>query len=425
MWEATRALIRLRNQAPPLQPAAQNRPLPLSLSQERLWFLHRSNPGATAYNVNFAFSIAGALHIAALEQSFRNILQRHGALRTTFEIIDGRPVQSLGPLHHWHLPLIDLRAWSEAEQQTRLQTLAAEEATTPFNLGQGPLLRACLVQLSEEAYIVYLTFHHIVYDVWSHDLLFRELAATYQAFSTGQASPLPELALQYPDFAIWQRQWLLQDGVLESLLSYWVPQLANLSELRLPTDHPRTATQTQQSKQQTVRFSKALTENLKALTREERSTLFTTLLAAFKILLHRYTACDDLFVCTPIANRIQSELSRLMGYFVNLLVLRSDLSGDPTFRELLGQVRQVVSGAIAHQDLLVQLLETQVTLSRVMFAFVDNPWRHLALPDLVVKPLEDANTGTSGFDLFLELTEEAGTLIGVLRCNGAKTTLLA
>ncbi|MEM9008621.1 MAG: condensation domain-containing protein, partial [Cyanobacteria bacterium P01_F01_bin.86] len=330
LWEAIRTIIGLQNQAPPLVPVARDQPLALSFTQERLWFLYQLNANNTAYNIPFAFHLQGHLDIAALEQSFQALLQRHEALRTTFASPAEQPVQAIAPTAQtWALNHLDWQGLPAAEQESQIQQQILQETQQPFDLTQGPLLRATLLHLSDRDHILLISVHHIVFDGWSEGILWRELAALYEAFATQQASPLPDLPIQYGDFAHWQRQWL-QGDFLDALLKYWRNQLGHgLQALQLPTDHPRPTVQTRRSATQKLALSESLTKSLKTLSRQTGATLFATLLAAFKVLLQRYTDQTDLCVCSPIANRNRKELRGLIGYFVNLLILRTDLAGNP------------------------------------------------------------------------------------------------
>lgn len=422
LWQAIRTVIGLQNQAPSLIPVVRNSNLPLSFSQERLWFIEQLEPGrSSGYNMPFAFGITGALNLSALEQSINEVVRRHEALRTSFSSVEGKPVQVIHPELTLTLTVKNLGKFPSDQREFRAMQLVKEEVKQPFDLSQGPLLRASLLHLGEDEHLLLLTVHHIIIDFWSKGVLFQELTALYEAFSTGKPSPLPELPVQYADFAVWQRKWL-QGEFLEVLLDYWKQQLgSNLYELQLPTDRPRPALQTRRSASQKVVLPKELTEALKALSRREGATLFATLLAGFKVLLHRYTEQDDLFVCSPIANRNRKEIKGLIGYFVNLLILRTDLSGNPSFRELLGRVRKVASGGYAHQDLPVQQLVNslnllQTPLSQVMFALQNTAIHSLELPGLTVKTL-DVDAGTADFDLYLYLIEEAGTLTAIFKYN--------
>ncbi|MFB3092706.1 MAG: condensation domain-containing protein, partial [Dehalococcoidia bacterium] len=338
-------------QALPLLPASRDGDLPLSFAQQRLWFLEQWEPNSSIYNVPVALRLTGPLNVAALEQSLNEISRRHEALRTTFSVVDGQPAQVIAPKLNLTLPVLDLRELTEIERDAEVQRLVVEEAQAPFDLAQGPLLRASLLRLGQEEHVLMLTMHHVVSDGWSLNVLFRETTTLYQAFSTGEPSPLPEIPIQYADFALWQRQWL-QGEELESQLAYWKEQLDGIPPvLELPTDRPRPAVETFRGAQQFLLLPDALTRSLKALSQREEVTLFMTLLAAFQTLLHRYTGQDDILVGFPIANRNRAEIEGLIGFFVNTLVLRTDLSGEPTFRELLGRVREVALDAYTHQDL--------------------------------------------------------------------------
>ncbi len=422
LWEAIKTVISLQNQAPPLVPISRNGNLSLSFSQERLWFLEQLEPSrSSAYNMPSAFRITGALNVSALEQSLNEILRRHEALRTTFSSIEGKPVQVIHPELTLTLPIIELQDISPDQQQSKAMQLIREEVQRPFDLSQLPLLRTILLRLGEDEYLLLLSVHHIVVDFWSKGILFQELSALYEAFSTKKPSPLPELPIQYADFAVWQRQWL-QGEFLEVLLNYWKQQLdSNLCELQLPTDRPRSALQARHGADQKLVLPKELTKELKTLSRQEGTTLFAVLLAAFKVLLYHYTEQNDIFVCSPIANRNRKEVKGLIGYFVNLLILRTNFSGNPSFQELLGRIRKVTSGGYAYQDLPVQQLVKslnllQTPLSRVMFGFQNTAIHSLDLPGLTVRTL-DIDGGTANFDLYLYLLEEEGTLTAILKYN--------
>lgn len=386
---------------------------PLSFAQQRLWFLNQLEPGSAAYNLPRAIHLTGLLNTAALEQSFKEIVQRHEALRTTFETVDGQPIQMIAPAFALTLPVVNLRELSASEREEKVRQLASEEAQRPFSLNKGPLLRLTLLQLSQVEHIVLLTLHHIVSDAWSTGVLVQEMAALYEAFVSGKSSPLPELPIQYADFASWQRQRLQGKG-LESQLAYWRQQLdGDLPVLQVPTDRPRLAVQTSRGARQSLVVPQELTEALKLLSQKAGATLFITLLAAFKTLLHRYTGQEDILIGSPIANRSRVEIEGLIGFFVNTLVLRSDLSGNPSFRELLGRVREVCLGAYAHQDLpfevLVEKLQPERSLSRnplfqVMFALHNAAVPTLKLSGLTLSSLK-VETGTTQLDLSLDMVE--------------------
>jgi len=402
-----------------IAPRASTDKLPLSFAQQRLWFLDRLEPGTPVYNIPAALRLTGLLNVPALEQSFNEIIKRHEVLRTTFAVVDEQPIQVIAPEQSITLSVIDLKELPVAEREAEAQRLANAEAQRPFDLASGPLLRSTLLQLDETEHILLFTMHHIASDAWSMDVLVREVAVLYDCFCSGKPSPLPELPIQYADYAIWQRQWL--QGVLETQLDYWKHQLGgNLPVLELPADRPRPNVQTYQGATQSFHLSSELTAALKTLSQQEGSTLFMALLAAFKTLLHRYVGTGDIVVGSPIANRNRSEIEGLIGFFVNTLVLRTDLSDNPTFRELLGRIQEVTLGAYAHQDLpfdlLVEELRPQRELShtplfQVTFALQHTPMSAVELSGLTLQPLEN-DSGTAKFDLSLLMEETETKLQG-------------
>jgi amino acid adenylation domain-containing protein len=399
--------------APPILPVPRDGNLPLSFAQQRLWFIDQLEPGNSAYNIPAAIRLKGLLNLAALEQSLNEIVKRHESLRTTFVMVDGRPAQVIAPPLTIKLPVVDLRKLPETERETEVRRLVTEGAQRPFDLSQGPLLRVALLRLGDEEHVGLLTMHHIVSDGWSTGILIRELARLYVAISAGGSLSLPELPIQYADFAHWQRQWL-QGEVLETQLAYWKQQLAGApSLLDLSTDRPRPVVHTFRGAHQSMMLPKTLTAGFKALGRQEGVTQFMTLLAAFKALLYRYTSQDDLIVGAPIANRNRLEIEGLVGCFVNALVLRTDLSGNPSFRDLLRRVREVCLGAYGHQDLpfdrLVEELRLKRDLSRnplfqVMFVLQNASMRAVELPGLTLSPVE-GDSETAHFDLTLVVVD--------------------
>ncbi|MEH2313988.1 MAG: amino acid adenylation domain-containing protein [Nostoc sp.] len=398
---------------------------PLSFAQQRLWFLEQLEPGNPFYNQPAAVRLTGALNLAVLEQSFNEILHRHEVLRTTFSTVEGQPVQVIAPTLALKLPVVDLQKLPDADREKEVLRLATKEAQMPFNLVEGSLLRCTLLRLDEAEYVLLFTMHHIISDGWSKGILIREIATLYKAFSTGEFSPLAELAIQYADFAAWQRKWL-QGDVLQSQISYWKKQLEGApSVLELPTDHPRSAVQTFQGASYSFELSVELSQALKKLSQQQGTTLFMTLLAAFQTLLWRYTGQEDIVVGSPIANRNRAEIEGLIGFFVNTLVLRTNLASNPTFGELLTRVREVALGAYTHQDLpfekLVDELQPQRSLSytplfQVMFALKNAPMSALELPGLSLNLLA-SESGSTKFDLTLLMTETAQGLIGSLEYN--------
>ncbi len=396
----------------PLVPISRSGNLPLSFAQQRLWFLDQLIPNNPFYNIPVALHLTGSLNKAALEQSFNEIVRRHEALRTTFVIQSGQPVQVINSTLTIPLPIIDLRQLLQAEREIQVRQFTTQEAQRPFNLSTDSLLQLKLLRLDETEYILLLNMHHIVSDGWSIGVLIQEIATLYTAFANNQPSPLPKLTIQYADFAYWQRQWL-QGEVLEKQLSYWQKQLDGICILNLPTDRPRPAVQTYQGARQPLQLSKSLSKALLALGQQEGVTLFITLLAAFQVLLYRYTQQEDIAIGSPIANRNRSEIEGLIGFFVNSLVLRTDLSGNPTFRELLSRVKEVALGAYAHQDLpfekLVEELHPERNLNQnplfqVVFALQNAPMPALELTDLTLTPLP-FDTETTRFDLEFHLWE--------------------
>ncbi|MBD0328231.1 MAG: non-ribosomal peptide synthetase, partial [Pyrinomonadaceae bacterium] len=381
---------------------------PTSYAQQRLWFLDQLTPGNPFYNVPTATPISEPLDLAALEQSLNEIVRRHESLRTRFVSINGQPFQLIAPVLTLPLPVTDLRHLSPNERHTQAQHIASEEARRPFDLSCGPLLRTKLLRLGEHENLLLLTMHHIITDGWSQQVFLRELTALYAAFLAGKESPLPELPIQYADYALWQRQWL-QGEVLDKQLAYWKQQLADLPVLQLPTDHPRPAVQSFEGAEQFLVLSEKLSEGLRALSQREGVTLFMTLLAAFQVLLQRYSGQSEVVVGSPIAGRNRAEVEGLIGFFVNTLVLRTDFSGEPSFREVLRRVREVCLGAYAHQDVpfekLVEELRPQRDLSRtplfqVFFNLLNFSDNDLELPELTTGNNGDYEV-TAKFDLTL------------------------
>jgi amino acid adenylation domain-containing protein len=388
---------------------------PLSFAQERLWFLNQLQPDDTAYNMPTAVRLMGHLDVVALECSLNEIIRRHEALRTTFAVVDGNPKQIIAPTLELPLRVIDLQELSTADWEAAARRLASNEARTPFDLAQGPLVRTTLLRLNLEEHVLLVTMHHIIADGWSVSVFFRELSALYQSYASGKPSQLLELPIQYADFTVWQREWL-QGEVSETQLAYWKRQLHDAPMvLELPADHPRPAMQSFRGATQSCILPITLAEKLTTLSRREGATLFMTLLAAFQTLLYRYTGQDDIIVGSPIAGRNQVETEELIGFFVNTLVLRTDLSGNPSFRELVGRVRELALEAYTHQDLpfekLIEALQPSRDLSRsplfqVMFVLQNAPMGKLELPGLTLTPL-DIESVTAKFDLTLFMRETA------------------
>ncbi|HEX8819852.1 MAG TPA: condensation domain-containing protein, partial [Archangium sp.] len=412
---------------PALQAGGREGPLPPGFAQQRLWFLDRLQPGSTAYNIPYALRMEGVLDVAALERGLEEVVRRHEVLQASFESQAGEPVVRLaGPLR---LPLapVDLSELEAGQRSEEVVRLASEESGRPFELSRGPLLRATLLRLGEREHVLLLTVHHIVFDGWSAGLLFQELAALYGAFSRGEPSPLAELPLQYTDYARWQREWLKGEA-LEAQLAYWRGRLADSPPvLELPLDRPRLARGSTRAGRVPVTLSRELSETLGALAQREGSSLFMVLLAGFQALLGRWSGQEDIVVGTPVAGRTRAEVEGLIGLFVNTLVLRTDLSGAPTFRELVARVREVALGAYAHQDVPFEKLVEELKpvrdmrsspLFQVMFALQNVPAREVSLPELKLSPVEQEGAEAK-LDLTLSLTQTPEGLRGAFSYDAA------
>jgi FkbM family methyltransferase len=407
---------------PELKRVERGGPLPVSFAQQRLWFLNRLEPDSAAYNVPVAVRLAGALEVEALGRALSEVVARHESLRTSFELGEGGPVQIIREPAPLRLEVNDLTILPEAERETEARRLAAEEAGRPFDLAAGPLVRVRLLKLAEEEHVLLLTMHHVVSDGWSMGVLVREVAALYEAFAAGRPSPLAELPVQYADYAAWQREWL-QGEVLEEQLAYWKEQLAGAPPvLELPTDRPRPAVKSSRGAAHRFGLQPGALERLKGLSRQENVTLFMTLLAAWQILLHRYSGQEEVVTGTPVANRTRPETQGLIGCFVNTLALRTSLAGNPTFRELLKRVRRTTLGAYAHQDLpferVIEELQPDrqanyTPLFQTWFLLSHAERQSLELPGLSLSHLE-FDAGTAQFDLSLSLAESGGELEGSL-----------
>jgi alpha-ketoglutarate-dependent taurine dioxygenase len=393
---------------------------PLSFAQQRLWFLDQLDPGNHIYNEPSAIRLEGALNTAALTRSFDEIIRRHEVLRTTFSTEDGQPVQVIEPHLKLQLPLVDLCELDDAARKSETERLAIAEALRPFDLSSAPFLRVTLLRMSAEEHVLLLTMHHIISDAWSTGILIRELATLYVAYSGGRTSPLAELSVQYADYAVWQREWL-NGEVLERQLDYWRKELSGAPPiLNLPTDRPRTAIKGYRGGNYSFVLPEALTAALRALSRSCEVTVFNTLLAAFQTLLYRTTAQDDIVVGANIANRNHAGTESLIGFFINMLALRADLAGDPSFRELLSRARKVTLGAYAHQDLPFDKLIEELQPERIpgispLFQVVFNyyaPEPFQQIPGLKLEPLS-FDYGVGRFDLSLIMSDREGTLSGV------------
>ena len=418
--------------APPLGPreraaeeVGSGRPLPLSFAQQRLWFIDRLEPDSPLYNLPVAMRLEGSLDLAVLARSLGEVVRRHEVLRTVFTDEGGDPRQVVLPATPpagFSVPVVDLSGLPEPLRDGVLERLVENEAARPFDLERGPMLRAAAVRLTEADRVVLLTMHHIASDGWSMGILLREVRALYRAFGAGRRSPLPELPVQYADFALWQRSWL-RGAVLEGEIAYWREQLAGLPpRLELPTDRPRPAVRSTRGARRPVALSAEVTDGLRGLARREGATLFMVLLAGFQTLLGRYSGQDDLAVGTAMAGRSHLEIEGLIGFFVNTLVLRGDLSGDPTFRELLVRAREVSLAAHLHQDLpfekLVEELEPERSLAhtplvQVMLLLQKADEEPGLAEGLRSRPV-GASAAQAKLDLTLALAERDGGLSGTV-----------
>lgn len=409
---------------PQLVPFSREQSLPLSFAQQRLWLLDRLD-GGTAYNLSSAVKLTGQLDLALLQRVLTEISSRHEILRTSFHNEGGIPVQMIAPVSPINIPRIDLRSLPENEQMKQVQRLATQESQTPFHLDQSPLWRLLLLQLDADLHVSIFTLHHIIADDWSIGIFIGELSTLYRAFSAGEPSPLTPLPVQYADFALWQREWLSGER-LQKQLDYWQQQLAGLPPLLpLSSDRPRPPVQTTKGAIETFQLPAELTQKLQDLSRTSGATLFMTLLAAFFILLSRYTRAYDIAVGSPIAGRNRKPIEDAIGCFVNVLVLRANLEDNPSFREFLAQVRQITLDAYTHQDLpferLVEVLGQERNpsyhpLVQVVFRLQNAPTETLELPDLTLTPVDLGQT-TAKVDLTLSLRESNGGLTGLWEYN--------
>ncbi|TMG83949.1 MAG: amino acid adenylation domain-containing protein [Betaproteobacteria bacterium] len=391
---------------------------PLSLAQQQLWVLNRLLAGRPVYNVSIVLRLEGALDSAALQRALGEIVRRHEALRTSFETEHGSPVQVIAPQLEFAIEMEELGTLPASERVAEARRRAHEAALRPFDLERAPLLRAHLLRLGELEHWLLLTLHHIITDGWSSGVLQHELSLLYEAFRDRRPSPLPELPVQYADYALWQRDWL-QGKDYERQLGFWKEALAGLPVLELPADRPRPPAASYRGGRVRFALAENLTLKLKELGRRERATLFMTLFAALQVLLYRYSGQEDIAVGVPIAGRARAELEGMIGYFVNMLVLRGDLSGEPSFIDCLARVREGALAAYAHQDVPFAKLVEELALRRdpsrnplfqVSFGLENVPARALRLPGLIASVVDGVGNGTAKFDLDFSLTECQGTL---------------
>jgi amino acid adenylation domain-containing protein/FkbM family methyltransferase len=418
---ATIEQVQLAEKIPAIGRVSRDLPIPLSFTQQRLWFIDRMAPGGSAYNIPAAVRIKGFLDLGVLERVLQEIISRHESLRTRFDVVDSGPRQVIENKITVPLSVIDLSSGAEdVEKTARVQ--ARDEIQKPFDLQRGPLIRTCLLKVTEQEHVLVVTMHHTVSDGWSIGILVREVSVLYKAFSAGEPSPLTELPIQYADYSVWQRQWISGE-VLEQQLNYWKKQLASVPVLDLPTDFTRPQLQSQRGGIMRFNVSLELTVNLKQICLQHGATLYMTLLAAFQTLMSRYSRQHDITTGTAIAGRRRTETETLIGFFVNTLVLRTDLSGAPTFATLLHRVKQTTLEAYAHQDVpfekLVEVLSPDRDLGRsplyqVMFGLQNAPYATLELGQAKLERYDLENLSAE-CDLNFDIAETANGMGGYIR----------
>jgi acyl carrier protein len=406
-------------QAPPIKPMPRTDRLPLSFAQQRLWFLDQLEPNTSLYNIPRALRLKGVLRVSALEAALNSIVERHEVLHTTYAFDKGQPHQVIAEEVKQPLRVIDLRTLSSSEREKEARRIVQEKAAIPFDLARDPMIRYLIIEMADDDHILVVVTHHIADDGWSTGVLWRDLAELYEATLLGKAPPLPPLEIQYADYAVWQRQWM-QGEVLRQQVSYWRERLAGAPPvLVLPTDSSRPGKPTYRGAVHRFRLSAMLLEAVQSLSRQHGCTAFMTLLAGFKSLLLYYAGQTDIVLGTDLANRTTVQTESLIGFFVNLVALRTDLSGDPTFEELLGRVRETALGAYAHQDVpfdkLVEQLQPERSLShnpivQMLFVQQNTPRSSKPLPGLLSEsyPIEPP----SKFDFAVFVMETDQGLVG-------------
>jgi thioesterase domain-containing protein/acyl carrier protein len=419
-WLALRANVKRRRRVIPITPILRDGVLELSYSQERLWFLDQRQPNSSVHHLLHIFYLEGPVNITVLENCLQEIVQRHEVLRTTFPCVEGRPVPVISSEAMFELPVSDLQELSPEQWADKIQSLALEYADRPFDLALGPLWRFKLLQLSPNNYALIRVIHHIIFDGWSNSVFLRELDALYEAFTIGNPSPLADLPIQYIDFAHAQRQWF-RENLFSAQLDYWTKQFdRKASALELPIDYSRAIAQSERGKCQPVILSESLTGALKTLSHQQGVSLFATLLAALKALLFCYTQQEDMIVCSPVANRQQNEIKSLIGYFNNVVALRTNLSGNLSFQDLLRRVSQSTLEAYENQDVPLQQIASlpnllRTPLTRVMFALQNIPNQSGSQRDGLKISSEFIEREITNFDLSLLLQEVDGKLTGRLQ----------
>ncbi|MEJ2633925.1 MAG: amino acid adenylation domain-containing protein [Calditrichia bacterium] len=408
-----------------IRPISRDRRLPLSFAQQRIWFLDQLEPGSPLYNIPLSVRIHGRLNVAILEKTINEIIRRHESLRTKFVNIDGEAFQEILPTFRIRLPIIDLSRLSPKKSESEARQIVDQEARYAFNLSQGSLIRCCLLKLGEDDFILTINMHHIISDGWSMRILINEMIQIYKAFARGQNSPLALPDIQYADYACWQREWLTEK-VLENQINYWKRQLSDIPPvLELPTDYPRSAEQSHKGKRISFNIQQNLYDKITELCRSENITPYIFLLSAFQTLLFRYAGQSDISIGTPVAGRNRKELEDLIGFFVNTVVIRADLSDNPTFRQLLQRTRKITMEAHENQDVqfekLVDLLVTSRDMShtplfQVMLSYDKFPFDVIDLEGLEFRPFQ-VTTGTSKFDLLLEIYEHEKRFDAIFEYN--------
>ncbi|NES07706.1 MAG: AMP-binding protein, partial [Okeania sp. SIO2F4] len=403
-----------------IQPVSRQLNLPLSFNQQRLWFLDQLEKNSAAYNMLLPARLSGNLDLEVLQQAFTEIIRRHEVLRTSFQMVDGEAVQIISEEANFNLSVIDWREVAETNREQQIQEFAISEAQRSFDLSQNPLLRVTLLQLTDTEYVLIFVIHHIISDDWSSGIIIQELATLYNAFASGKRSPLSELSIQYADFAHWQQQYL-QSDLFADQLRYWQQQLAEVpTVLALPTDRSRPQVQNFQGTTTMFELPSKLSDNIKQVSQSEEVTLFMMLLTGFQTLLYCYSQQQDFCIGSPIANRNSRETEGIIGFFVNTLVLRAELSGNPSFRELLQRVREVAIGAFANQDLPFEKLLEELNIERslshnplfqVWFVLHNVPMPKLEMGGCRLEPLH-FDSGLVRHDLRLGLWETPNGFAG-------------
>jgi len=410
-----------KEEMPPLEQVSRDGDLELSYAQQRLWIIDQLEPGSAAYNIPIAIRIRGRLDVDSLEKTLQELVRRHEVLRTRIEMRGGRCVQVIEPAKRELLEREVLGGLSSEKREEEVSRKVLEETGRTFDLEHGPLLRVRVLKLGEEEHVLLVTMHHIVSDGWSMGVLVREMGVLYKAYALGEESPLKEPTIQYADYAMWQRKWL-QGTLVKRHLEYWRKQLAGAPPMELPTDRPRRDARYHRAEIEQFTLGSELTANLSRLSRERNATLFMTLLAAFNFVLHHMTKQTDILIGTDVASRNRVETESLLGFFVNQVVLRVDLSGNPSFLDVLARVRETCLSAYEHQDMPFDRLVEELNPSRQVlrspffqtkFVLQNTPETEAKVPGLELLPME-THPCVSKFDLMLTMRESRHAILGVL-----------